>query len=108
VANNALLVVFKRRIGELGERVVYLGSEAEEDGLGEELRRGKKGGRTGKRESRLIRRSIIGAGRERWREIMNFDTSGSGGDRAHRMASRIGQTRCGRATKSKRNLAKMC
>ncbi len=48
VANKALLVVFKRRIGELGERVVYLGSEEEEDGLGEELRRGKKGGRTGK------------------------------------------------------------
>jgi hypothetical protein len=39
---------------------------------------------------------------------MNFDTFGLGGDRAHRMASRIGQTRCGRATKSKRNLAKMC
>jgi hypothetical protein len=39
---------------------------------------------------------------------MNFDTSGSGGDRAHRMAGKIGQTRCGKATKSKRNLAKMC
>ncbi len=51
VANKALLVVFKRRIGELGERVVYLGSEEEEDGLGEELRRGKKGGRT--RKSRV-------------------------------------------------------
>jgi len=48
VANKALLVVFKRRIGELGERVVYLGSEEEKDGLGEKLRRGKKGGRTGK------------------------------------------------------------
>jgi hypothetical protein len=36
----------------LGERVVYLGSEEEEeDGLGEELRRGKKGGRT--RRSRV-------------------------------------------------------
>jgi hypothetical protein len=48
VANKALLVVFKRRIGELGERVVYLGRE-EEDGLGEETRGDpKKGGRTGK------------------------------------------------------------
>jgi len=56
----------------------------------------------------LIKRSIRGAGRERWREIMNFDTLGSRGDRAHRMAGRIGQTRCGRAIKSKRNLAKMC
>jgi len=51
VANKALLVVFKRRIRELGERVVYLGSEEEEDGLGKELRRGKKGGRT--RRSRV-------------------------------------------------------
>jgi hypothetical protein len=49
VANKALLVVFKRRIGELGERVVYLGREEEEDGLGEEMRGDpKKGGRTGK------------------------------------------------------------
>jgi hypothetical protein len=60
VANKALLVVFKRkigelgrRVGELGERVVCLGSEEEEEeqeeekeGLGEELRRGRKGGRT--------------------------------------------------------------
>jgi hypothetical protein len=39
-----------RRVGELGERVVYLGSEEEEeeekDGLGEEMRRGRRGGRT--------------------------------------------------------------
>jgi hypothetical protein len=36
-------------IGELGERVVCLGSEEEEEekeSLGEELRRGRKGGRT--------------------------------------------------------------
>jgi hypothetical protein len=34
-------------IGELGERVLCLGSEEEEkEGLGEELRRGRKGGRT--------------------------------------------------------------
>ncbi len=40
---------FKIRIGELGERVVYLGREEEEDGLGEEMRGDpKKGGRTGK------------------------------------------------------------
>ncbi len=49
MANKALLVVFKSRIGELGERVVYLGREEEEDGLGEEMRGNpKKGGRTGK------------------------------------------------------------
>jgi len=49
VANKALLVVFKRRIGELGERVVYLGREEEDDGLGKEMRgEPKKGGRTGK------------------------------------------------------------
>jgi hypothetical protein len=42
------------------------------------------------------------------RETMNFDASRSRGDRAHRMAGKIGQTKCGRATKSKRNLAKMC
>ncbi len=49
VANKALLVVFKSRIGELGERVMYLGREEDEDGLGEEMRGdSKKGGRTGK------------------------------------------------------------
>ncbi len=49
VANKALLVVFKRRIGELGERVVYLGREEEDDGLGEKMRgEPKKGRRTGK------------------------------------------------------------
>ncbi len=49
MANKALLVVFKSRIGELGERVVYLGREEDEDGLGEEMRGdSKKGGRTGK------------------------------------------------------------
>ncbi len=49
MANKALLVVFKSRIGELGERVVYLGRKEEEDGLGEEIRGDpKKGGRTGK------------------------------------------------------------
>jgi hypothetical protein len=48
MANKALLVVFKRRIGELGERVVYLGREEEEDGLGEELRR-EKGRKNGKK-----------------------------------------------------------
>jgi hypothetical protein len=48
VANEALLVVFKSGIGELGG-VVYLGREEEEDGLGEEMRGDpKKGGRTGK------------------------------------------------------------
>jgi hypothetical protein len=52
VANKALLVVFKRRIGELGERVVYLGREEEEDGLGEELRRGKREEEQEKVESR--------------------------------------------------------
>ncbi len=38
-----------RQVGELGERVVCLGSEEEEEekeSLGEELRRGRKGGRT--------------------------------------------------------------
>jgi len=46
-----------RRVGELGERVVCLGSEEgeeeeeeeqeeEKESLGEELRRGRKGGRT--------------------------------------------------------------
>jgi hypothetical protein len=42
-----------RQVGELGERVVCLGSEKEEEeqeeekeGLGEELRRGGKGGKT--------------------------------------------------------------
>ncbi len=58
VANKALLVVFKRRIGELGERVVYLGREEEEDGLGEELRREKREEKREKVESRLIRRII--------------------------------------------------
>jgi hypothetical protein len=49
VANKALLVVLKSRIGELGERIVYLGREEEEDGLGEEMKGDpKKGGRTGK------------------------------------------------------------
>jgi hypothetical protein len=38
----------EERVGELGERVVYLGGgvEEEEDSLGEELRGGRKGGRT--------------------------------------------------------------
>jgi hypothetical protein len=39
----------EERVGELGERVVYLGGEVEEeeeDSLGEELRGGRKGGRT--------------------------------------------------------------
>jgi hypothetical protein len=49
VANKALLVVFKSKIGELGERVVYLGRKEDEDGLGEEMKGdSKKGGRTGK------------------------------------------------------------
>jgi hypothetical protein len=49
VANRALLVVFKSKIGELGERVVYLGREEDEDGLGEKMRGDSKNrGRTGK------------------------------------------------------------
>ncbi len=49
MANKALLVVFKNRIEQLGERVVYLGREEDEDGLGEEMRGDSKTGRrTGK------------------------------------------------------------
>ncbi len=43
------MVVFKSKIGELGERVMYLGRKEDEDGLGEEMRGdSKKAGRTGK------------------------------------------------------------
>jgi hypothetical protein len=58
VANKALLVVFKKRIRELSERVVYLGREEEEDGLGEELRREKREEEREKVESKLIRRIV--------------------------------------------------